>query len=68
MGTEFPHGSKRKMDFGVREAEGEMLTLSLMNFMTLHNFINLSEPQYIINNLKNQDNIHLLPRMFEKIE
>ena len=37
-----------------------MLTLSLMNFVTLYNFINLPEPQYI--NLKNEDNIHLLPK------
>ena len=54
------------MDFGVTEAWVKMLTLSLMNFVTLHNFINLPEPQYI--NLKNKDNIHQLPRTARKIE
>ena len=61
LGPEFWGGRRKNLNFGVRETWVEMLTQSLMNFVTLHNSINLSEPQY--SNLKNEDNIHLLPRM-----
>lgn len=54
LGIEFWHGRKKNMDFGVRDTWVEMLTLSLMNAVTLHKFINLSKPQYI--NLKNEEN------------
>lgn len=54
------------MDFGVTEPWVETLTPSLLNFVNLYNFIKLPEPQCI--NLKNEDNIHLLPRVVGKIE
>ena len=54
------------MDFRVTEPWVEILTPSLTNFVTLYNFINLPESQCI--NLKNEDNIHLLPRVVGKIE